>query len=689
MSLLPQSAGYATILVGGAFFAVLMNGITWVQKRYTSFDPRKVEEFSSASRSVKTGMMSVGITSAWVWAAVFLQTGTLTYLYGISVPWWFGMGGFVEIAAFAFISSKIKVNASGASTYLQVAKVRFGTLGHLAYMFAALVANFVVGSEILIGGSGVIAGLTGISEYAAIWLLPLVVVVYVLTGGLRATFVADYLHCCILFSCLLVLVLATYTRGDVIGSPGKLYDLLLQASKEAPALGNGHESYLSFRSEGGMYYAVTAATSFFGLSFCDQSYWQRSIAARPAGTSKAFIFAGCFFFSVAFGIGSSMGLAARALVTNPAFPTYPNGLSLAQIGAGLAGPFASVTILGKAGPVMYTIIAFMATTSALSAQLVAVSTIFSYDIYREYVNKSATNVQMMRINHAVVICWAIFLAGIDTAFAYIGLDLNFLFYLMAVCTSGAVFPIGLLMCWTRLNKAGAVLGVLGGLVMGFVAWLVTAVTTKGIVSITTLTDSKVILSGSLSALGSGAIISILLSLIKPASFDFELTRAIGRGVAVPESATVSTESTGSTEKVPQHSQSHFAGSKDLTYEPALYAVEGGGRTTATEAQYAKEVAKLEASQTHFRIITGLFLLVILVLIPAPLAGTAVVYPRGLFVLQCVAAATFVFISLILILFWPLFESRKELAAIFGRVTRNERLDINNLQHGEGETSRTI
>lgn len=59
-----------------------------------------------------------------------------------------------------------------------MAKVRFGTLGHLAYMFAALVANFVVGSEILIGGAGVIAGLTGISQYAAVWLLPLVIVAY-------------------------------------------------------------------------------------------------------------------------------------------------------------------------------------------------------------------------------------------------------------------------------------------------------------------------------------------------------------------------------------------------------------------------------------------------------------------------------------------------------------------------------
>lgn len=59
-----------------------------------------------------------------------------------------------------------------------MAKVRFGVVGHLAYMFAALVANFVVGSEILIGGGGVIAGMTGISQYAAVWLLPLVIVAY-------------------------------------------------------------------------------------------------------------------------------------------------------------------------------------------------------------------------------------------------------------------------------------------------------------------------------------------------------------------------------------------------------------------------------------------------------------------------------------------------------------------------------
>lgn len=79
-------------------------------------------------------------------------------------------------------------NLTVCFSFLQVAKVRFGKLGHAAFMFAALVANFVISSEILVGGSGVITGLTNINMYAAIWLLPFVIVLYVLTGGLRATF---------------------------------------------------------------------------------------------------------------------------------------------------------------------------------------------------------------------------------------------------------------------------------------------------------------------------------------------------------------------------------------------------------------------------------------------------------------------------------------------------------------------
>lgn len=44
-----------------------------------------------------------------------------------------------------------------------------------------------------------------------------------------------------------------------------------------------------------------------------------------------------------------MGLAARGLLRNPKFPTYPYALSAAQQSQGLVAPAAAVVLLGKGG----------------------------------------------------------------------------------------------------------------------------------------------------------------------------------------------------------------------------------------------------------------------------------------------------------------------------------------------------
>ncbi len=48
----------------GLFFSVFMLGLTAIQARYTPFSPKNSEEFSSASRSVKPGLIASGIVSA-------------------------------------------------------------------------------------------------------------------------------------------------------------------------------------------------------------------------------------------------------------------------------------------------------------------------------------------------------------------------------------------------------------------------------------------------------------------------------------------------------------------------------------------------------------------------------------------------------------------------------------------------
>jgi Na+/pantothenate symporter len=73
-----------------------------------------------------------------------------------------------------------------------VIKVRYGTLTHWVFIFFALVTNVLVGSQLLLGGSAVVTALTGMNVYAAIFLIPLGVCVYVVLGGLRATFLCMF-----------------------------------------------------------------------------------------------------------------------------------------------------------------------------------------------------------------------------------------------------------------------------------------------------------------------------------------------------------------------------------------------------------------------------------------------------------------------------------------------------------------
>ena len=58
------------------------------QNRYTRFSTKTSEEFNTASRSVKPGLIASGIVSAWTWAATLLQSSTVAYEYGVAGPFW-------------------------------------------------------------------------------------------------------------------------------------------------------------------------------------------------------------------------------------------------------------------------------------------------------------------------------------------------------------------------------------------------------------------------------------------------------------------------------------------------------------------------------------------------------------------------------------------------------------------------
>ena len=143
-----------------------------------------------------------------------------------------------------------------------------------------------------------------------------------------------------------------------------------------------------------------------------------------------------------------VGLVALSLQDTPAWPTYPNKMTPAEVSAGLVLPNAAVAMLGKGGAVCSLLMVFMACTSAMSAELIAISSVFTYDVYRSYINPKASGKKLIFMSHCAVVVFAYVMAAFAIGLYYAGIGMGYLYELMGIIIGGAVLPLAL----TLLSK---------------------------------------------------------------------------------------------------------------------------------------------------------------------------------------------------------------------------------------------
>lgn len=261
---------------------------------------------------------------------------------------------------------------------------------------------------------------------------------------------------------------------------------------------------------------------------------------------KAFLLGGVAWFGIPLGIATSMGLAAVALAhgDNPLIH-----LSTAEVGAGLPAVkgecwgripkggaamalrvsliSACAALMGQSGACAILILLFLAVTSACSAEQIAVSSLLTYDVYGTYINKQPTEKQILRTSQLCIVCYAVFMGGIATAFNYIGVSMGYLYELMGTMIGSAVVPIALCITWRKANGTGAVVGAIAGFCAGVAGWIgITSSLNDGVINVETTFGDYEMLTGNLLAIGIGGIVTVGWSLIRPANFDWDITRAI-------------------------------------------------------------------------------------------------------------------------------------------------------------------
>merc|ERR1719491_1807270 len=165
---------------------------------------------------------------------------------------------------------------------------------------------------------------------------------------------------------------------------------------------NNSGSYLTMLSSDGLMFGIINIVGNFGTVFVDQSYWQSAIAAKPTSASRGYLLGGICWFAIPFSLATSLGLASTALMLP---------ITKDEAGSGLVPPAVAYHLMGNAGSFLILTMLFMAIVSTGSAESIAVSSLVSYDIYREYINPEATGAQILFCSRLVIVVYGLFMGA--------------------------------------------------------------------------------------------------------------------------------------------------------------------------------------------------------------------------------------------------------------------------------------
>ncbi|KHC42040.1 solute:sodium symporter (SSS) family transporter [Candida albicans P76067] len=524
--LLNQAAGYGVLIGVGALFAGGMILTTFLLQKYLHENANSTETFSVANRSVGTFLSASAVYSSWSWSTEFLFVSSMTYNYGVQAGYYYGAGLAIQIAVMSVIGIHAKKRIPTAHTSLEAVQLRYGKAAHLLYLVLSLICNICSCSAMILAcasGISIIAG--NLHIVASTMLIPFGVLLYTVVGGLKATFLTDFVHTTVLLVVLCYINTAVLTSDQVGGIDG-LYDKIIEVSKTKFIEGNYDGSILTGKSKGSVIFGLVLTAGNFGLTVMDSSFWQKTFSASPRATVPAYLLTAFLIFSNVWPISAIIGGSSHFLESDPSFPTYPRKMTQYEIDSGFVLPYVLKAILGNGGVGALLLILYLAVTSTVSAQMVSVSSIVSFDIYKKYIHPNAQNKSMINVSHITCVVFGLGIAGFSIMLHYVGVNMTWFGYFIPMAICPGVIPLIFTVTWDRQTFWAAFISPVVGFAAGLTVWISTAYHFYGSVTIESTGGQLPALYGSLTALLLPGTLSIIISFIKPEKFDWEKLKQV-------------------------------------------------------------------------------------------------------------------------------------------------------------------
>jgi SSS family solute:Na+ symporter len=333
---------------------------------------RSLEDFFLASRSLSAALVFLSLTASWFGASSILVTADEAFRAGVSSFWLIGLPAVATVLIFAFILAG-PIRRLDIVTLPDLVERRYGkAVRHLAsgliFWYMAVLAS----SQMVALGQFIRPFL----KLPYFWSLALgtgVVLIYLLSGGLRSVAATDVLQCILL-------------AGGVIGLA-----IFLIRSSPAAALSEvvseaGKPGYFQFFFDPGRNTLI--ALSFIFAWTISPIAWQRIQSARSEAAARLGLVAAAGAFVVLYGLVVVIGMFAL-----PLFSSRP-----------LSGPLISEIIasrVGRLGGGLLFVAVLAAILSTLDTALNTGALTLTKDIYlnlrRSRSRMSPASVQVGRV----------------------------------------------------------------------------------------------------------------------------------------------------------------------------------------------------------------------------------------------------------------------------------------------------
>lgn len=106
----------------------------------------------------------------WINESVF--SAAYTYKWGVALPVWWAAGLSFQIALMAVLGIIAKLRVPYAHTSLEIIKLRYGKYAHWLFILLNLVNNIFGCGSMILAGSQLVTGMTGMHVVAACMLIP-------------------------------------------------------------------------------------------------------------------------------------------------------------------------------------------------------------------------------------------------------------------------------------------------------------------------------------------------------------------------------------------------------------------------------------------------------------------------------------------------------------------------------------